>query len=225
MSIFSRIIPGSGEKEAARRNEEIRKQVEQHMQPVQEIGRAVIDASNLCLTEIKPLIQTQDTGTRGEIEADLFNEFVCFFIHMTHRHPYSRLTQVQSESLSRHLCPIVAGTAPDSVSPELPPELKEKLKSEFYERLGEAELAYTATCGLPLDLPEDMLVSGGNDLLSVLAKRVAGIIRVESNPLTAVTVRHATTDALVEVRLNEFIKQALPALDYLAKASGTSIGK
>ncbi len=225
MGIFSKILPGSGEKEAVRRTEEIRKQAEQHTRPVRDIGTAVINASNLCLAEIKPFIQIQDTRSRCEIEAELFNEFICFFIHMTHRHPYSRLTQAQSDTLSRHLGSFVAGAVPDSVSTELAPDLREKLKSQFCERLNDAELAYSASRGLPVDLPEEMFFSGGEDLLSILSKRVAATIRVESNPLIMVAVRHVATDALADVRLNELVRLALPSLDYLAKAPGTSPGK
>jgi len=122
------------------KKEGIQNNVEERTCPLANIGMAIIKAADYCFKEMKPFIDADDEKRRQELEIYLFYEFIYFFMHMTMRSAFGRLSEPQIKKLQGYLGPIIVGTAINSFFLHWPEDLKEKLRSEFYEKLNDAEL-------------------------------------------------------------------------------------
>jgi hypothetical protein len=78
-----------------------------------------------------------------EREAFVFYEFIYFFMHLTMRHASTQLAESQLRTLQRYLGPLISSVAIDSYFAHWPDDLKQKMTSEFYDKLNEAESEYT----------------------------------------------------------------------------------
>ena len=141
MSLLSKLFPSSPERDLRRKFHAIQQETEQRMRPLASIGMAIIRASEDCSREMKPFIDGDDK-TRQEKKVYLFYEFVYFFMHMTMRYAFGQLSESQIRKLQGFLGPLIAGTAIDSFFLHWPEDLKDKMRSEFYNNLNNAELEY-----------------------------------------------------------------------------------
>ena len=178
------------------------------MESFKKISLAIIKASHNCKEEISSMLHMSDEKEKTEIEIHIFYEFIYFFMHMSLRASFARLTEEQIKKMQNFLGPIISSTAVDSFFQHWPNDLKEKIQSEFYENLNDAEIEYSTCKEL---FSEEKLLTG-NSLFSKLAQNISNLIEDNNNPaiLTAVlnvSMREFTDmklDVLVENLKNEF---------------------
>ncbi len=211
MNLFSTLFGTPTEKDLKRKFKDIQKETEQRMRPLGNIGMAIIKASDYCSTEMKAFIDDDNNTRRQEKEVYLLYEFVYFFMHMTMRYAFGRLSEPQIGKLQGSLGPIIVGTAIDSFFLHWPEDLKEKMRSEFYENLNNAELEYGTSKEL---LSKDEPFTG-ESLISKLARNVTEAIGDNMNPATMTTVVSVTINALIDIKLDQLICRVAPALDQL----------
>ena len=75
------------------KKEGIQNNVEERTRPLANIGMAIIKAADYCFKEMKPFIDADDEKRRQELEIYLFYEFIYFFMHMTMRSAFGRLSE------------------------------------------------------------------------------------------------------------------------------------
>ncbi len=142
MSFLSKILGSSREREIRKLLAETQKQVEKKCKPFERVGLAIIQASTNCRDAVKELIVAPTEKERLEHEIWIFYEFVYFFMHMTMRQAFVQLTAPQMRELQSYLGPLISSVAIDSYFAHWPDDLKQKMTSEFYDKLNEAELEY-----------------------------------------------------------------------------------
>lgn len=76
-------------------------------------------------------------------------ELLCFFSHLSIRTALvTGFTEPQIANVQRFLGPLLSSTAVDTFFEHWPKELKRKIRSEFYDRLNDAEAEYAQCRGL-----------------------------------------------------------------------------
>ncbi len=161
---------------------------------------SIIKASFKCKEEICAMLNISDDKEETEIEIHIFYEFIYFFMHMSMRKAFDNLTENQIKQMQDFIGPIVSSTAVDSFFKPWPSDLKEKIQSEFYEKLNDAEIEYS-TCkelfskGKPLT---------GNSLFSKLAQNISNLIEDNNNLAILMTV--------LDVSMREFTNMKLDVL-------------
>ncbi len=211
MSFFSKLFGNPTERELKLKFQEIQKDVEQRTRPLAEIGMAIVKASDYCFKEMKPFIDDTDEKRKQEREIYVFYEFIYFFMHMTMRYAFGRLSEPQITKLQGFLGPIIVGTAIDSFFFHWPEDLKGKMRSEFYEKLNNAEIEYSSSKEL---LSKDKPFTG-DSLISKLSRNVTQLISDNMNPATMTAVVGVSTEALIDVKLDQLINTVAPTLDRL----------
>ncbi len=143
MPIFSKLFGSSKEREIKKLLTETQKRVEKEYGPAGKVGLAIIQASTNCRDAIKELVDAPTEKERLEREVYVFYEFVYFYMHLTMRHAFVQLTEPQIRKLQSYLGPLISSVAIDSYFAHWRDDLKEKMASEFYDKLNDAELEYT----------------------------------------------------------------------------------
>ncbi len=143
MRIFSHLFASSKEREIKKLLTETQKRVEKEYKPLGEVGRAIIQASTNCRDAVKELIDAPTEKDRLEREVYVFYEFVYFYMHLTMRDAFVQLAEPQIRKLQSYLGPLISSVAIDSYFAHWPHELKQKMTSEFYDNLNDAESEYT----------------------------------------------------------------------------------
>jgi hypothetical protein len=134
---------GRSENEWKRRLAQIEKQVQEENRPLADIALAIITAATTCRDATKNLIQAADEKQRIEREVYIFYEFVYFFMHMTMRHAFPALTSARLAELQEYLGSIIPSVAIDSYFAHWPEDRKERMRSQFFDKLNETEMEYT----------------------------------------------------------------------------------
>ena len=119
-------------------------EVEREVGPMQGIGLAIIQASTNCRDATKCFIEGTYESDRQQKEIYLFFEFLYFFMHMTLRKAFGRVSVAQMKGIQDFLIEFIPATAIDSYFAHWPSNLKEKMIGEFMERLNDAEGEYAA---------------------------------------------------------------------------------
>ena len=143
MSIFSKLFGASKDHELKKLLSQIQRQVGKEYKPMAKMGRAIIQASTNCRDAVKELIEAPTEKDRQQKEAFVFYEFIYFYMHLTMRHAFGKLTETQIKKLQDYLGPLLSSIAIASYFAHWPEGLKQKMTDEFYEKLNEAELEYT----------------------------------------------------------------------------------
>jgi hypothetical protein len=79
---------------------------------------------------------------------EVLYEFAWFFMHLTSRVIFSRngLGEEKGTMLQNRLAALIVGPTVDAVFGHVPKDLKERMKTEFFENLNRAEVEYS-NCG------------------------------------------------------------------------------
>ena len=170
------------------------------MESLKKISLGIIKASHSCKKEISSMLQISDEKEKTEIEIYVFYEFIYFFMHMKLRMAFVHLTEEQIKNMQNFFGPIISSTAVDSFFQHWPGDLKEKIQSEFYEKLNDAEIEYS-TCK---ELFSEEKPLTGNSLFSKLAQNISSLIEDNNNT--------ATLTAVLDVSMQEFINMKLDDL-------------
>jgi len=144
MSIFSKFLDNSKERELKKSMAKIHNEVEREYKPIGEVGRAIVQASMNCREAVKELIKMPTEEEKQEREIFIFYEFIYFYMHLTMRQAFGVLSEEQIKKIQDFLGPVIASVAIDSYFAHWPEDIKEKMTGEFYEKLNDAEMEYAA---------------------------------------------------------------------------------
>ena len=81
--------------------------VQRETKPLGDIGLAIVQASQTCWKTLKPEINVANTKEKQRAEVSIFYEFLYFFMHLTMRSAFSRLTEQQIKRLQGYLGPLI----------------------------------------------------------------------------------------------------------------------
>lgn len=171
--------------------------------PLGEVGLAIVQASQACQEKLKPSLNIADTKEKQQAEVYILYEFLYFFMHLAMRSAFSQMTERQIECLQSYLGPLICSTAIDSFFGHWPENLKEGIRSDFYTKLNDAEIEYSACKEL---LSEKPLT--GNSLFSKLARNVAELSGEAMNPVTITLVITLAVEAYKCMNLDLLVSKA-----------------
>src|SRR6266566_6578755 len=187
MSIFSRIFRSSDARQNERSIHKAEQDAHQQLKALGDIGMAIVHGAQNCSEHVKPMLRVPERTVKPSPgnypEIWVFYEFLYFFMHMTMRHASSRLREDQIQRLQGFLGPLLSSTAVDSFFHHWPEDLKEKMRSEFYSKLNDAEVEYSK-CKELLSKSSPLT---GSSLFSQLARNVAELSGDASNPAILVS--------------------------------------
>lgn len=207
MSIFRKIFGSSTERQLKKLSD-IQKNVEQKNKPCSEIGKAIIKASYTCSQHLKPMLNFSTDKEKQEAEIWVFYEFIYFYMHLTMRVAFSLLNPDQLDKLQEYLGPLISSTAIDSFFAHWPDDLKEKMTSEFYEKLNTAEIDYSTS----KDFLSRENPFTGDSLFSKLARNVAELSGNQMNPAIIMSIMAHSVEAYTEMKLDLLINEAAKVL-------------
>ena len=170
--------------------------------PVGDVGVAIIKAAHTCTQALKSKLNFSDAKEKQQTEAYVFFEFIYFFMHLTMRSAFSLLTEQQITGLQGYLGPLISSTAVDSYFAHWPENQKEKILSDFYSKLNDAESEYSTS---------KEIVSGkflDNSLFSKMARKLEGLSGNNLNPMTNVFIQSSAADAYKAMDLNTLVSKA-----------------
>jgi hypothetical protein len=143
---------GRRERELKRRFAEIEQRVRKENAPLGAVGLAIVQAATNARDQTKPMIKAPDEKDRIQREIYIFYEFIYFFMHMTMRQAFAGLTAACLQELQTYLGPLISSVAIDSYFAHWPQDRKERMISEFYDKLNDAELEYTQSTQFETEL-------------------------------------------------------------------------
>lgn len=205
MRIFSKLFGSSKEREIKKLFAEIQKSVAKEVKPLSEVGRAIIKASANSRDAVKELIDAPTEKERLEREIFIFYEFIYFYMHLTMRHAFARLTEPEIRKLQSYLAPLMSSVAIDSYFAHWPDDLKEKMTDEFYEKLNIAEVEYTECT--KFDSPEQ-----GDERLTQKLRALFMKLGSNVSELSGHGNEIAVVAAATEVAISEWKSMNLDAL-------------
>jgi hypothetical protein len=157
MALFDRLF-GSRESQAVIQiQKRVRAEVTAIYGPLGKLGEAVVRAAETTRRESASALGLTVMGAPSEQDILVMYEFFYFFSHLVIRTAFETgYTEPQIARLLGYLGPLLSSTAVGAFFDHWPQELKQKIRSEFYERLNEAEADYAQCRGLvsqkePLD--------------------------------------------------------------------------
>jgi hypothetical protein len=120
---------------------------------IAELSHAILATSLHCTEALKPVIRerfgekSQDTSYKW---VEVLYEFTWFFMHLTNRVIFSRngLGEEKGTMLQNRLAALIVSPTVDAVFGHAPKDLKERMKTEFFENLNRAEVEYSNCDGL-----------------------------------------------------------------------------
>lgn len=177
------------------------KKVQEKLKPLGELSLSIVRGAWDCAQGMNSMLDAPDERGKKEAEMLVFYEFLYFFMHITMRMASMQLTEQQIKKLQDFLGPLISSTAVDSFCASWPKNLKEKIQSEFYERLNDAELEYS-TCK---ELFGEKNRLTGNSLFSVLARNVAELSGNSMNPAVLTLVVSRTADTYAGLHLDSLV--------------------
>jgi hypothetical protein len=204
MGMFSRLFGSPDERKAKRIISDATADVERITTPSGDIGVAIVKASHTCSQALKPMLNVADAKEKQQAEIYVFYEFIYFFMHLTMRSAVSQLTEQQIVGLQGFVGPLISSTAVDSFFAHWPENLKEKIRSDFYSKLNDAEIEYS-TCKEFLSKESPLT---GNSLFSKLARNVAELSGNPMNPATLVFVIGTALEAYRAMNLDYLVREA-----------------
>jgi hypothetical protein len=176
---------------------------ELHQSPVFQLGQDIIVACWNCREAVRPLLERTQEKDKTLALTEATFEFVYFFLHLASRVAYTTLGLAKRELLTRMLGEQVPQTFLDALFGNWPIQLKDGMRSEFFQNLNNAEQEYSQCHAL---LPRKDVLSD-ESLFSTLARNVA---RHLGHDKTADAIGSVQAVALLEygrLRLEERIRQ------------------
>jgi len=202
MGILSELFGSPTERRLKRLHRESKEHADEFTKPLGAIGLAIVQAAKTCSEKTKPSLNFAGKE-KQEAEIYIFYEFVYFFMHLTMRSAFSHLPEPQIRRLQSYLGPLICSTAVDSFFGHWPENLKEGLRSDFYTKLNDAEIEYSACKELLSEKPFT-----GNALFEKLAQNVADLSGEEMNPATIILVIASAVDAYKSMNLDSLMSEA-----------------
>lgn len=158
MSIFSKLFGSSEESKIKRLFSETEKRVNREYEPLGKVALAIGQAASNCRDAVKNLLLASTEKERMHQEVHVFFEFIYFYMHLTMRSAFVQLSEPQLQKLQGHIGQVISAAAVDSYFAHWPDDLKQKMVSEFYDKLNEAELEYSeCTKTAPIEQGEPAL--------------------------------------------------------------------
>ncbi|MFY9530538.1 MAG: hypothetical protein WAR24_16665 [Candidatus Acidiferrales bacterium] len=197
MSIFSRLFRTSAERQFQKILDEAHRKTEKELRPLSNLSLAIVKASMNCRDGIKDFIETPAEKERQQAEILAFFEFIYFFMHLSMREAFARMSEAEIKHLQEQLGPVIASTTIRSYFDHWPDNLKRRMTSDFYENLNRAEIEYAEcsrfdSAALAKERSKEVAVR----LFKSLGEQVASIIGHERDANYASRV--------AEVALKEF---------------------
>lgn len=208
MKFLSKFFGTGLERELKDKLGKIHAEVEREYKPLGEIGIAIIVASDSCSKAIKPFVKGADEKKTQELNIYVFYEFIYFFMHMTMRTGFSRLNELQLQRLQEYLGPLISQTAIDSFFRHWPDDLKAKMRTEFYEKVNDAELDYGTS--KVIFSKEELYTS--DSLFSKLARNVSELNGSPMDPAIMTAVLAVSLEAFTNMKLDQLILNASKVL-------------
>jgi len=143
MSIFSKLFGSSQERRIKRFFTETQERVNREYEPLGKVALAIGRAASNNRDAVKNLLLASTEKERMHQEILVFFEFVYFYMHLAMRSAFVQLTEPQLKKLQGYIGPVMSAVAVDSYFAHWPNDLKEKMVSEFYDKLNSAELEYS----------------------------------------------------------------------------------
>ena len=208
MSMLSRLFGSSDDERARRIINRAEREAAETLQPLGNLAIAIAKASQDCAGQMKPMLDVPDGKEKKEAEVLVFYEFVYFFMHMTMRSASVQMTEQQIQKLQGYLGPLISSTAVDSFFAHWPEDMKKKIRDEFFDKLNDAEMEYSAC----KELLSEKNPLTGDSLFSKLARNVVELCGNSMNPAVLTLVISAGADAYKGLQLDTLVKNASKAL-------------
>lgn len=141
---------------------------EKNNMPLCRLGNAIAVASACCADQMKKFIQ--DDTEKVHRQSLVYFEFTYFFMHLTNRVAFRVLGNERRIKLQDELWPAAVHATIESLCGNWPPDMKEKIKHEFVEKLNDAEVEYSKC---QLRSSDNPLSSDSNGLFPKLGRNVA----------------------------------------------------
>jgi len=202
MGILSDLFDSPDERKVKRLYGESQERAKEFTKPLGAIGLAIVQAAKTCSEKMKPSINAREKE-KQQAEMYVFFEFVYFFMHLTMRSAFSHLPEPQIRRLQSYLGPLVCSTAVDSFFGHWPEDRKKGLRSDFYTKLNDAEIEYSACKELLSEKPFT-----GNALFEKLGQNVADLSGEQMNPATIMLVIDCSLDAYKSMNLDSLVSEA-----------------
>jgi hypothetical protein len=201
-----RLFGNTKERESKQRSGKIGPRVEKELAPTNKLCRAIVQASGNCRDAVKVQINAPTEVKRLELEASVFFEFLCFYVHLTMRSAFGQLTEEQTQNLRNYLSPLVSSAAIDSCFARRPDELKGKMHGDFCNKLNDAEKEYTEVTRFDSSEPGgERSIQKLQGLFMKLGANVSTLFRRDAHDLTMMVF-------VSDVAINEWIKMDLDKL-------------
>jgi len=187
MGFFKKLF-GKSDSRAVKLSRKALYQAEKKSEPYRVLGFAIIEAAIRCLERIKPFFLPGKVTEAHLIEFRVFNEFLYFFMHMSNRAAFSEgFNEQERNAFLEKLFPGLIATVIDLFAEDLPEEIKEKFRGEFYDNVHSAEIGYSMSKEL---VSKEYKPLSGDSLLAKLSGNVAAKMDKQYNPevLTQVTL-------------------------------------
>jgi hypothetical protein len=192
MSWFCR---NKGPHDAEGKTQKIINRVESEHAAVRPISKAVLGAALACADAVKPFIQFSNEDDRKDKEVLVRFEFLYFFMHLACRLTFAAKGDAMRTRLQNIMGPVLVRTAVEMICGHWPQNLKDRIQSEVYEKLNEAECEYSSYKGL-----------FSEEMFSQLGRHVASLCGSEMNPVTIHCVVCEAVDAVKESGLKEVVE-------------------
>lgn len=142
VGLFSKIYGKSKDPDQDQVFKDIQRQVINDFIPLEQLGLAIVAASTNCRDKFNSKNRNHlKDRTRQEIL--IFREFMYFFIHISLRQASWYLSDSAVCYIKGYLIQLLSSAVIDSYFVYWPSDLKEKMTSEFYEKVNDTEKEYT----------------------------------------------------------------------------------
>jgi hypothetical protein len=175
--------------------------------PVADLARRIVQASMTDAEALKASIHAEADKDHTQRWFAVLCEFLYFFMHMTNRFAYGELGHERRCKIQGQLYPLIVRPTIESVFGHWPPDLKDKMESEFIEKLGNAETEY-GECKKLLDRENPF---ADDALFSKFAGNVCELLGVDKREFapyaqTYMEVTSLAMDSFKELNLSETLR-------------------
>jgi len=166
-----------------------------------ELSNVIFKNSLDCVEALKDYLNYSTEKEKQEKWIYVLFEFIYFFMHMTNRIAFGKLGNKRRIKLQDELAPLVIDPTIKSLFDHWPKKLKEGIKSDFYEKLNDAEIEYSDCKEL---LIKDNPFSD-KALFSKLAKNVTELSGHSNNPEMIIQIITLSVDIWKNMKLEKLV--------------------
>lgn len=122
---------------------EAKNQTDKELKPLGGIAVAIMQAATNSRDKTKRWINTGDPNDVLKREIYIFYEYMYLFMHLTMREGFAICSEVELKRVQAYLVAVIPPTAIDCYCQHWPENIKAGMKSEFIDKLNDAEVEYT----------------------------------------------------------------------------------